>query len=164
MRRVVPVLIATILGLVLLLSFRTSPEGTIRTSPNVAAGAPPTTTPAAGSSPPVPSDTSRAGASPPTTATTRRRTYTGSEVDNRYGPVQVAITVVGSKVVDITAVQMPSDRAHSLRLSQEAAPILRTEALNAQSGRIDVVSGATFTSESYAQSLQSALDQASLGR
>jgi uncharacterized protein with FMN-binding domain len=161
MRRVVPVLLASIFGLVLLLSFHTSPEGGITTSPKVGAEAPSTTTPIAGAGPPGTSSSS-AGSSPPTTAT-ERATYTGTEVDNRYGPVQVAITVDGTRLVDIAALQMPSDRAHSQRLSQEAAPILRTEAISTQSARIDVVSGATFTSESYAQSLQSALDQANLG-
>ena len=56
------------------------------------------------------------------------------------------------------------DRERSARISSEAEPLLKSEALQAQSARIDVVSGATFTSESYAQSLQSALDQAHLGK
>ena len=154
MRRALPVLLATVVALILLLSFRTSPESAARTSPvrGASSGSPTTT-----------STTAAGAAPPPTTSATALRTFTGSEVDNRYGPVQVQITVTGSKVTDIVALQLPSDRAHSELLSSEAEPILRTEALRAQSARVDVVSGATFTSESYAQSLQSALDQAQLG-
>jgi uncharacterized protein with FMN-binding domain len=155
MRRALPALLATVIGLILIASFHTSSAPTaVTTPPSGAVTSPPTSAPPAGASPP-PSSTG------PSTGT---RQYTGSTIENRYGPVQVRITVDGSKVTGIEALQMPQDRERSARISSEAEPLLRSEALQAQSARIDIISGATFTSESYAQSLQSALDQAHLGR
>jgi uncharacterized protein with FMN-binding domain len=81
-------------------------------------------------------------------------------VSTNYGDVQVRITLSGSKLTDVQALQLPSDRSRSRRISEEAGPILRTEALKAQNANIDIVSGASFTSEGYSQSLQGALDQA----
>ena len=78
----------------------------------------------------------------------------------QFGTVQVQVTIVGGKIQDVQALQLPQDRRRSAEISQYAAPILRQEALSAQSAQIDLVSGATYTSEAYAQSLQSALDQA----
>ena len=66
-------------------------------------------------------------------------------------------------ITDVQAVQLPTDRAESAYISQQAGPWLRTEALKAQSANIDIISGATYTSQSYAQSLESALQQAHLG-
>jgi uncharacterized protein with FMN-binding domain len=57
---------------------------------------------------------------------------------------------------------MPSDRQRSQYISEQAGPYLQQEALQAQNAQIDIVSGATYTSESYAQSLQSALDKAGI--
>ncbi len=85
---------------------------------------------------------------------------TGDPSDNDYGTVQVQITLTGSRISNIVAVQMPGERRRSAEISQEAEPILHQEALQAQSAQIDIVSGASFTSQSYAQSLQSALDKA----
>jgi len=87
------------------------------------------------------------------------RTVDGPVVDTRYGPVQVEITVAGGKITAATAIELPSG-GRSGAISQYAAPILSSEALAAQSAQIDLVSGATYTSDGYAQSLQSALDQA----
>src|SRR2546423_7071666 len=94
----------------------------------------------------------------------RRFTGTAYEAD-RFGPLQVAITVkkttVGRKVTRrITAVSVPVYPDHSgrsLYISQNAIPILRSETLTAQNARIDLVSGATYTSEAFASSLQSAI-------
>ena len=90
-------------------------------------------------------------------------TFTGSDVPNRFGDVQVKVVVSNGHITDLQAVQLPSDRARSAYISQVAGPILRSEVLRAQSARIDIVSGATYTSESYAQSVESALQQAHLG-
>ena len=79
---------------------------------------------------------------------------------NQFGDVQVQVTFSGRKITDVKALQLPSDRARSAQISNFAAPYLRTEALQAQSAQIDLISGATYTSESYAQSLQSAIDKA----
>jgi uncharacterized protein with FMN-binding domain len=154
MRRVVPALLATAVGLLLIASFHTTPAPAVSTAPPSGRALSPSTT-----SPP-------AGAAPPPTSTgssSATSQYVGSTFENRYGPVQVRITVKGSTVTDIEALQLPQDRERSALISSQAAPLLRSEALQAQSARIDVISGATFTSESYAQSLQSALDQAHLG-
>lgn len=87
-------------------------------------------------------------------------TYTGQTAQTQYGPVQVQITVAGGKLTDVTALQLTNSDGRSVMISQHAAPILRQEALQAQSAQIQAVSGATFTSEGYTTSLQSALDQA----
>jgi uncharacterized protein with FMN-binding domain len=76
--------------------------------------------------------------------------------------VQVRVTVSGGRLVDVQAVQLPTDRARSQAISSDAGPLLRNEALRAQSARINTVSGATYTSDGYAQSLQSALDRAGI--
>ena len=88
------------------------------------------------------------------------KTVNGPTVTNEYGPVQVRVTIRGGQVVDVQALQLPSDRSRSARISAEAGPILRNETLQAQSATIDLVSGASYTSEGYARSLQAALDKA----
>jgi uncharacterized protein with FMN-binding domain len=70
----------------------------------------------------------------------------------------VEVTIQGRRLTDAQAIQLPSDRRFSRQISDYVGPILRQEALKAQSANIDIVSGATFTSEAYAQSLQAALD------
>lgn len=90
-------------------------------------------------------------------------TVTGQLVQTRFGPVQVQVTIAGGKISDVTALQLPNDRQRSAEISQIVEPMLRSEALAAQSAQIDLVSGATYTSDAYAQSLQSALDQAAHG-
>ena len=74
--------------------------------------------------------------------------------------MQVRVIVSGGRLVDVQAEQLPSDRSRSQAISSDAGPQLRNEALRAQSARINTVSGATYTSDGYAQSLQSALDRA----
>ena len=95
------------------------------------------------------------------TATATSRTYVGPVEYDRYGAVQATITVAGGK---ITAVQIsaPEDNPRSADINTQAIPILQSETLQAQSANIDIVSGATYTSEAYQQSLQAALDQAHL--
>lgn len=98
--------------------------------------------------PPLASGTGGAGAS---------GTYTGSVVHTLYGPVQVAVAEEGGRIVDVSALQLPTDHPQSLYISERVAPLLREEVLQAQSAEINIVSGATFTSEGFAQSLQQAL-------
>ena len=74
--------------------------------------------------------------------------------------MQVRVTLQGTRIVDVQALRLPASHQRSVEISQRAAPQLRQEALQAQSARIDVVSGATYTSDGYAQSLQGALDKA----
>jgi hypothetical protein len=97
------------------------------------------------------------GGSSPTGGSSTKVTYTGPVVENPFGPVQVAVTEEGGKVVEVKALQMPTEHARSQEISEQVAPMLRTEALQAHSAEINIVSGATFTSESYASSLQAAL-------
>jgi uncharacterized protein with FMN-binding domain len=84
---------------------------------------------------------------------------TGSAVDIGYGTVQVQVTIQNGTITDIQPIQLPGG-GHSGQVSSYAAPQLRSEALQAQSAQIDTISGATYTSEGYIQSLQSALTQA----
>jgi uncharacterized protein with FMN-binding domain len=100
-----------------------------------------------------------AGGSSPSTGSSTTKTYTGPVVENPYGPVQVEVAEEGGKIVDVKALQMPTEHALSQEISEHVAPMLRTEALQAQSAEINIVSGATYTSESFAASLQAALRQ-----
>ncbi|MGW5777696.1 FMN-binding protein [Streptomyces sp. NPDC003863] len=87
-------------------------------------------------------------------------TYTGDSVDTRYGPVQVRVTLSGGRITEAVAVRTPSENERDREIAGYAVPMLTSETLTAQSAQIDTVSGATYTSEGYIRSLQSALDQA----
>ncbi len=87
---------------------------------------------------------------------------TGSVADTQWGPVQVELTVHGSRISKVTVVQYPTGQSLDLQINGYALPILTKETISAQSAKIDMVSGATITSTGYIQSLQSALDQAGL--
>lgn len=87
-------------------------------------------------------------------------TYTGATATNKFGPVQVQVTISGGQIIDVAAIQTPSDDRKSISINARATPTLASEVLSAQSADIDSVSGATYTSDSYKQSLQSALDLA----
>jgi len=89
-------------------------------------------------------------------------TFDGPEVDHRFGPVQVRIVVVGDRILDIVALELPSGRAQAYEINGRAEPKLRAEALRTQSARVHTVTGATLTSEAYRESLQGALDNAGL--
>src|SRR5215210_3621999 len=86
-------------------------------------------------------------------------TATGDAVDTQYGPAQVKVTVKNGKIVAVEAVQLQNSEPRSQQISSSAAPILQEEILSTQSADVDAVSGATFTSGSYLQSVQSALDK-----
>jgi uncharacterized protein with FMN-binding domain len=86
-------------------------------------------------------------------------TATGVVAQNQYGNVQVRVTVAGGKIKQVTAIQLPQSDPKSAQISQYAAPQLQSEVLAAQSAKIDGVSGASYTSQSYDTSVQSALDQ-----
>ncbi len=83
----------------------------------------------------------------------------GADVPNQYGDVQVRVKVSGGKIVSVTAVALPGGDPQSQQISTVAAPQLAQQAVASQSAQIDGVSGASYTSESYRQSLQSALDR-----
>ncbi len=87
-------------------------------------------------------------------------TYTGSQVDVQCGYVQVQATIQGGKINDVQFLQYPTDRRTSVRINSFAVPALQQEAIHAQSANVDIVTGATLTSEGFQQSLQDALSQA----
>ncbi|WP_327046568.1 FMN-binding protein [Microbispora sp. NBC_01189] len=95
-------------------------------------------------------------------ATSGERTVTGDSADTRWGPVQVEIVVAGGKMAGIRVLVAPRNNHRDIAINNEALPILDEEALSAGSAQIDVVSGATYTSDGYIRSLQSALDRAGL--
>jgi uncharacterized protein with FMN-binding domain len=91
-------------------------------------------------------------------APTAQGTVTGPVIDTRYGPVQVRATVKVGQLTDVQALALPTG-GRSGSISDYSAPVLRREALATQGAGIHAVSGATYTSEGYASSLQAALDQ-----
>jgi uncharacterized protein with FMN-binding domain len=100
-----------------------------------------------------------AAAQTPGTKGTGSGQYTGSAVQTPFGTVQVQVTMQNGTITDVQALQLPTGRGHTQQLSSYAGPQLRSEVLQAQSAQVDTISGATYTSEGYMQSLQSALDQ-----
>ena len=86
-------------------------------------------------------------------------TATGDAVDTQYGPAQVKVTVSGGKITKLEAVQLQSNDPRSSQISSSAAPLLEQEVLAAQSTNVSAISGASYTSASYLQSAQSALDK-----
>lgn len=109
--------------------------------------------------------TTTAGSSATPSAGTGSRTgtetLTGGVFASRYGNTQVQVTITNGQITSVTALQLPTG-GRSGQISQYVEPILSSEALTAQNANIDIVSGATYTSEAYARSLQSALDQAGI--
>jgi uncharacterized protein with FMN-binding domain len=87
------------------------------------------------------------------------RQLTGADAPNQYGDVQVRVSTAGGRITQVAAVRLPSGDGRSQQISSFAGPQLAEQALAAQSANIDGVAGATYTSESYKSSLQSALDQ-----
>lgn len=137
---------------------------------------PNTTRTATTTQPPIvrPSTTSDARSSPPTTSKTApspapRPTakpvaptvvVNGSPVDTRYGPVQVQITLRGGHITKADAIDYPQSNGRDQEINSQAIPQLDQETVRADGAQIDAVSGATYTSGGYRQSLQSALDAA----
>ncbi|MEU4524701.1 FMN-binding protein [Amycolatopsis sp. NPDC024027] len=145
MRRIAIAVAAKVSVVVLLFSYRTSTDQTpVATGRPLGGGSQPTRT----TSPATPASGDGNG------------TFTGDAADTRYGPVQVRITVAGGRITDAQAVEYPRESGRDVRINSAAVPALNEEALQAQSAQIDTVSGATYTSEGYQQSLQSAIDAA----
>ncbi|MGW2465224.1 FMN-binding protein [Streptomyces sp. NPDC001761] len=147
LRRVVLASAATVSGMVLLLALKP------HTAPTPAT---------AGTRPPAASSSPAPGSGPSSGSASRTTTATGDTVQTRWGPVQVRVTVRDGRLTDVAAVSYPQDNPRDQEINSYALPQLRREALAAQSARIDTVSGATYTSDGYRQSLQSALDSAGL--
>jgi uncharacterized protein with FMN-binding domain len=163
-------LLITTGALILLLSFKT-PDQTvpIRSTGGVAIVEPTTGTGSGATATPTPTiapgataaPTSPAATSKPTSGSSSAKTVDGPVVSIQYGDIQVEVVVTSGKLTDVVALALPTGR-RSGQISSYAEPILHREALSAQSARIDLVSGATYTSDAYAQSLQAALNQAGL--
>jgi uncharacterized protein with FMN-binding domain len=153
MRRIALAVAATVSVVVLLFSYHTRAGGDAVATPSPVARQRPASpsTGASSAAPASPGAAAGAGAS---------GTFTGTAADTQYGPVQVRIVVSGGRITDAQAVQVPNESGRDVRINSAAVPTLVQETLQAQSAQIDTVSGATYTSEGYTQSLQSALDQA----
>ncbi|HEU0050755.1 MAG TPA: FMN-binding protein [Patescibacteria group bacterium] len=89
--------------------------------------------------------------------------YVGQVADAYYGNVQVQATVQGGKITNVQFLDYPHDRNTSQRINSQAVPALQSEAIQAQSANVDIVSGATATSQAFQQSLATALSQAANG-
>lgn len=144
------VLAGTVAGFIGVLSFHTRPVGLV-TSDAQTGGGQPAGTPAA---------TPKArSAARPQAGHRAVRTALGAEEQFGYGVLDVQVTVRRNRITDVSVPSLQVAEPTSQQICEQAIPILRSEVLSAQSVRIDGVSGATFTSEAYAQSLQAALDQ-----
>lgn len=185
MKRIVYAVLATLSGLVLLFSYRTSLDAVdpMAATEPVASSGTGATAPAtgdtsddesqegddesesddddAGSGSGSGSTSTQSGGSTSSTASGLvDGTYTGASADTRYGPVQVQISVSGGAITDVQVLDYPSSNSKDRQINQRALPVLISETTQAQSAQIDMVSGATYTSQGYITSLQSAIDQA----
>jgi len=173
-RRGAIALVTTAMALVLLFNFKTpdqvpSTAGLASTSGSLSAtgntsstsGSSSTAAPSSGTTGTSGSSSAQASPSSGASSSTGSETLTGASFSSRYGNTQVQVTISNGQITAVTALQLPTG-GRSGQISQYVEPILASEALTAQTASIDIVSGATYTSEAYAQSLQSALDQAAV--
>jgi uncharacterized protein with FMN-binding domain len=178
MRRAIVATAGTVVGLVALLSYKSSgPHNGQRVQVNggqsapVSSTLPPATAGPATTGPPTtgPPTTGPAISGPPTTAppttappvaASAERTYDGQDIQYVYGDIVVNATLRGGRILNVSVPQNDAVDGRSQMINSYAVPILEQEAVAAQGVNINVVSGATFTSDAFAQSLQSALSQA----
>lgn len=153
MRRVILAIAATAVGLVLLLTFKTS------TQPTASGSAP-----AAALGSPTPGGAGRASGAGAASAGTGSAvgTVTGAAWPTIYGPVQVRITVSGARITAVKATEYPTGTPLDQQINAHAIPVLNAETLKAGNAHIDAVTGATYTTQGYKGSLQNALDKAGL--
>ena len=88
--------------------------------------------------------------------------FTGAVADAYYGPVQVKVVIQKGKIAQVQIVDYPHDRRRSVDINNQAVPWLQSEAMQAQSAQVDIISGATLTSQAFIESLQNALDRAKI--
>jgi uncharacterized protein with FMN-binding domain len=178
MRRAIVATAGTVVGLVALLSYKSSgPHNGQRVQVNggqsapVSSTLPPATAGPATTGPPTtgpaisgPPTTAPPTTAPPTTAppvaASAERTYDGQDIQYVYGDIVVNATLRGGRILNVSVPQNDAVDGRSQMINSYAVPILEQEAVAAQGVNINVVSGATFTSDAFAQSLQSALSQA----
>jgi uncharacterized protein with FMN-binding domain len=155
MRRAILAITGTIAGLVALLSFKSHAPSI----PTVTAGG----TSGVSSSSSAPASEAGPGAVVPTgsqagSLPAGESALTGQAANTVYGPVQIQLIVRDNKIIKVSILQQPDGTIHDIQIGQFAFPQLISETLSAQSAKIDAVSGASYTSAGYIQSLQSALD------
>lgn len=147
MLRPILVLGGTAAGLAAILSFKTHPAAVATPAPMPASPMPTAKQSAAHGS---------ANARQPVAS----RVIAGAAESTQFGPMQVEVALTGKRITDVKVLRQTTDGPVSRRIDATSIPKLNSETLAAQSARIDTVSGATYTSEGYKQSLQSALDKA----
>ena len=145
--------LTTVSTVVLLFSYRTS------TSSQLPAVAGTTETPTTGATT-APATAATSASSAAKATSTYTGTVTGTAADTRWGPVQVKVTLAAGKITAVDVVEQPNSNDRDQEINADAVPQLVQETLQAQNAQIDMVSGATYTSDGYVTSLQSALDQA----
>jgi uncharacterized protein with FMN-binding domain len=162
MKRLVVTVTGTVAGLAALLSFKAQGHPLANSGALPSAGLPgDTSASSAGPTPAATSSTpSTAGAS--ARKATTAKPYVGSAISTRYGIVQVKINVAGHRITNVAFVQLTAFDQRSQQINSFAAPQLLKETLSAQSAQVDTISGASYTSDGYRQSLQAALDRAGL--
>jgi len=163
-KRIVLWFLSTASIVVLLFAYHTSTSGPMAAIPQSSGGSV--------SSTPSPTPTSGAGSGgdgadegttdtpSPSPSSSSTVTVTGDVASTQWGPVQVQLTLQGGKITDVNVAQYPNGNHRDVEINDYALPILIDETKLAQSAQIDMVSGATVTSDGYIRSLQSALDQA----
>ncbi|NJC68579.1 FMN-binding protein [Planosporangium thailandense] len=166
MRRITIGIVSTISAVVLLFSYRTSITATAAGALATGANRPGIVSSPAPAGPP-PAGSGDPGTAPPSAPATSAAprpagslVVNGTVVDTRYGPVQVQAHISNSKITDVVPLRLTSGDRRDEEINSYAVPQLRQEVLQAQSANVDVVSGATYTSEAYLRSLQAALDTA----
>jgi uncharacterized protein with FMN-binding domain len=161
-RRAIITSAATVSGVVLLLSLKPHDESAAAGAPITSGGNTGTGTGTGAADGRAGTGSTGAASSSSGGASTGTRGITGDAAQTRYGPVQVRITVEGRRITDVTVVRYPTQDHRDREINGYALPVLNQEALGAQSAEIDAVSGATYTSDGYTRSLQSAIDRAGL--
>lgn len=136
MKKIMYFLLSTVTILVLLFGYRTSLMGPVNASDTVISSG--------------------------EVSTASAQTFTGPSTQTEWGPMQVEITVTGSEITDVQILAYPNGDGKSVQINNYALPVLIDETLAAQSADIQMVSGATVTSNGYLTSLQAALDEAGL--
>ncbi len=141
-----------------------TPSAVTQPLPSTPQAAPSAATPSTGASTAPNTVPPTAAPPPPPTAVARGQyrdgTYTGPSVDAFWGQVQVQAVVQNGKIANVRFLSYPSDRRTSVRINSFAVPTLQSEAVQTQNANVDIISGATLTSEAFVQSLQAALNSA----
>ena len=160
MRRVILAVAGTIAGLVALLSFKSHvPSAPVAATTGGSGGTSSSSSSGSGQTEVVP------GAFPQGSIAKNlpagETAVNGKVASTAYGPVQIQLIKRASKIVKVAVLVQPTNTLHDVQIGEFAFPKLISETLAAQNGKIDAVSGATYTSAGYIQSLQSALDKRS---